>query len=70
MAQLENRFRRNLNKYMNEGLRIDCYGHIEKLTLLRIEGLGLVYLSYALPKKGESELMSSMEQQFIPHLRF
>lgn len=31
---------------MNEGWKNDYYGHIEKLTLLRIKRLNLAYLSF------------------------
>lgn len=42
--------------------KIDYYGHIEKLTLLRIQGLDLSYLSYDFPEESETELRSLIDQ--------
>ena len=64
MAQFNNRFKRNLNKSMNEGWKIDYYDHMEKLTLLRIKGLDLTYLSYDFPGEGETELRSLIDLRF------
>ena len=46
MVQFKNMYKRNLNKFVNEGWIMSYYGHMEMLTLLRTKGMGLAYLFF------------------------